>query len=71
VDPETENLIQGAISRMTSSHTTLVIAHRLSTVRDADRILVLHKGRIREQGTHDQLMAQKGIYYKLHQLRSR
>ena len=59
VDPETENLIQGAISRMTSSHTTLVIAHRLSTVRDADRILVLHKGRIREQGTHDQLMAQK------------
>jgi len=71
VDPETENLIQGAISRMTSSHTTLVIAHRLSTVRDADRILVLHKGRIREQGTHEQLMAQKGIYYKLHQLRSR
>jgi len=70
VDPETEGLIQEAITRMTSSHTTLVIAHRLSTVRHADRILVLHKGQIREQGTHQELMDQKGIYYKLNMLRS-
>ncbi len=65
VDPETERLIQTAISKMAHKRTTLVVAHRLSTVRDADRIMVMHHGRIREQGTHDELMAMEGLYYKL------
>ncbi len=69
VDPETERLIQEAISAMTAERTTLVIAHRLSTVRKADRILVMHRGRIEEHGSHDELMALRGIYYKLNQLR--
>ena len=65
VDPETERLIQVAISKMAHKRTTLVVAHRLSTVRDADRIMVMHHGRIREQGTHNELMAMEGLYYKL------
>lgn len=69
VDPETERLIQEAINRMTSNRTTLVVAHRLSTIRKADRIIVMHHGRIREQGNHDELMAIKGIYYKLNLFR--
>jgi ABC-type multidrug transport system fused ATPase/permease subunit len=69
VDPETERLIQEAILRMTKRHTTLVVAHRLSTIRTADRILVMHHGRIREQGTHDELMSLRGIYYKLNRFR--
>jgi ABC-type multidrug transport system fused ATPase/permease subunit len=65
VDPETELLIQEAIFRMTKQRTTLVVAHRLSTIRRADRILVMHHGKIKEQGTHEELIAQQGIYYKL------
>lgn len=68
VDPESEQLIQEAISRMSRDRTTLIIAHRLSTVRHADQILVMHGGRIREAGTHHQLMALKGIYYRLNRL---
>jgi ATP-binding cassette subfamily B protein len=68
VDTETEFRVRDALNRMVSGRTSLVIAHRLSTVQRADKIIVMHKGRVREMGTHQQLLAQRGIYYKLYQL---
>ena len=68
VDTETEILIQQAIEKLLVGRTSIVIAHRLSTVQNADKIIVMHKGEIREMGTHQELLSQKGIYYKLYQL---
>lgn len=68
VDSETEAIIQQAVLRLTSNRTSLIIAHRLSTIKNCDRILVLHNGRLIEQGTHQQLLAANGHYHKLYQL---
>ncbi len=68
VDTKTELQIREALDRLLSGRTALVIAHRLSTIQHADRILVFHKGRLREQGAHQDLLAQRGIYYRLYQL---
>ena len=71
VDTETELLIQDALHRLMAGRTTIAIAHRLSTVQGMDKILVLHKGRLREVGSHQELLARRGIYYKLYQLQYR
>ena len=68
VDTETEQLIQAALQLLMRGRTSIVIAHRLSTVQNVDMILVLHKGRIRERGTHQELLARRGVYWKLYQL---
>ena len=68
VDTKTELQIRDALDRLLSGRTALVIAHRLSTIQHADRILVFHKGRLREQGAHQELLVQRGIYYRLYQL---
>jgi ATP-binding cassette subfamily B multidrug efflux pump len=68
VDTQTELLIREAMERLLSGRTAVVIAHRLSTIQHADRILVLHKGRLREEGSHQELLARRGIYYRLYQL---
>jgi ATP-binding cassette subfamily B multidrug efflux pump len=68
VDTETEELIQESIERMMKGRTSIVIAHRLSTIQKADKIIVLHKGEIVEQGTHDSLLNQGGYYTQLHQM---
>jgi len=68
VDTETEMRVRDALNRMVEGRTSVVIAHRLSTIQRADKIIVMHKGQVREVGTHQQLLAQRGIYYKLYQL---
>jgi len=68
VDTETEFRVRDALSRMVEGRTSLIIAHRLSTVQRADKIIVMHKGQLREMGTHQQLLTQRGIYFKLYQL---
>lgn len=68
VDTETEILIQDALERLMRNRTSLVVAHRLSTIQNADRIIVLHKGEIREAGKHQELLARRGIYYRLYEL---
>jgi len=68
VDTETEHLIQQALERLTKNRTTLVIAHRLSTIQNADKIIVLEKGRVVEEGTHDNLMSRKTLYSKLYKV---
>ncbi len=71
VDTETEHRVRLALTRMITGRTSVLIAHRLSTIQSADTILVMHKGQLREQGTHQQLLAEHGLYYKLYQLQYR
>ena len=68
IDTETEMLIQNAIEKLLVGRTSIVIAHRLSTIQNADKILVMHKGELKEVGTHQELLTKRGIYYKLYQL---
>jgi len=68
IDTETELLIRDALARLMAGRTSIIIAHRLSTIQNADRIIVLHRGRIREAGSHQELLRLRGIYWKLYQL---
>jgi ATP-binding cassette subfamily B protein len=68
VDTETELLIQDALARLMANRTSIAIAHRLSTIQNADKIIVMQRGEIREMGTHNELLQQRGIYYRLYQL---
>ncbi len=68
VDTETEILIEDALNRLMQNRTSVVVAHRLSTIQNADKIIVMHRGEIRETGTHNELLQQEGIYYRLYQL---
>ena len=68
VDTETEQLIRSALRVVMQGRTTIAIAHRLSTIQDMDTILVLHRGEVRESGSHQELLAQRGIYHRLYQL---
>lgn len=71
IDTETESLIQDALEKISRDRTTIVVAHRLSTIKNSDKIIVLHKGKIREVGKHDELLEKKGFYYNLYQLQYR
>ena len=71
VDTETEGLIQDALGKLMRGRTTFIIAHRLATVQNVDRIIVLHKGQIVEQGNHQELLAKRGYYYRLYELQYR
>ena len=68
IDTETEELIQDALNKIMQGRTTLVVAHRLSTIQNADNIIVMHKGKIVEQGNHQELLSKHGMYYKLYKL---
>ncbi len=70
IDTETEQLIQDALEKLMQGRTSILVAHRLSTIQHADEILVMHKGRIRERGTHQELLAMDGIYKKLYELQA-
>ena len=71
IDTETEILIQEGLQRLIAGRTSIVIAHRLSTIKEVDKILVMHRGRLVEEGSHEQLLANRGIYHKLYQLQYR
>jgi ATP-binding cassette subfamily B multidrug efflux pump len=68
IDTETELLIQDALRKLTEGRTSILIAHRLQTIQEADRILVLQDGQVKELGTHTELLDQQGLYHKLHSL---
>jgi len=68
IDTETEQLIQRAVDRVMNHRTSLVVAHRLSTIQKCDRIMVFHHGELREMGTHNELLAHRGLYWRLYQL---
>jgi ATP-binding cassette subfamily B protein len=68
VDTDTEFRVREALTRMVEGRTSIIIAHRLSTIQRADKIIVMHKGQVREIGSHQQLLAERGIYWKLYQL---
>jgi ATP-binding cassette, subfamily B, bacterial MsbA len=70
LDTESERLVQDALDNLMKERTSLVIAHRLSTIRNADLILVLHEGQITEQGTHEELIAAEGLYYRLYNMQT-
>jgi len=68
IDTETEVLIQDALTRLMQNRTSIIVAHRLSTIQHCDKIVVIHKGEIKETGTHQELLSKEGIYYSLYLL---